>query len=102
MDENENDGFFENWDDDLLVVDGEITDIKEKMEYNFRIYYSKESSLPTVEIMDDETVILMKASKLECNVPVFGLHSPSDEQPIWALAGKADSIVQENHKITID
>lgn len=71
------------------------------MEHNFRIYYSKESQLPCVEFMDKETVVMLKAEVVECNVPTFGIYMYDNGIRRWYMAGKADSILQENNKIEI-
>ncbi len=71
------------------------------MKYNFKIYYSKSSNLPCVEIVDDESLIILKADIIECNVATFGLFSSEQESTLWTMAGLANSIIQENNKIII-
>jgi hypothetical protein len=72
------------------------------MEYNFRIYYSKESGLPCVEYKKEEIIVLMKADVLECNVSTFGVYRLDKAGgKYWSMAGMASSIIQENNKITI-
>lgn len=59
----------------------------------FKVYYSKTSALPCVEVGDS----VLKGEVFECHVPIKGKWFRG-ESPSWALVGKANKITHETNQ----